>query len=197
MVAARRSREAAAQLDGIPWLTTADAASPRRDELAREKGFASYGAYRKASKAEREQATRRLAARDVTYRATNAVAQVAQPVRRLVDLGGGRQLLSSMNNRELYAFLVRAERNDQRVSGVATFAPPPSTVSLWRRGGIDPSYILDELRAAGSRDVKAWIEDYIDNAGDNAGGVSGGAGGGSLVGLQLTAGSAADVSEAA
>lgn len=149
----------------------------RRNEIARAKGFRSYSEYRKASKADRERASRQLAARDVRYRATNAVRQVVSPPakRRLHDLGGGRQLLRSTSNRELWAFLRRAEQADMRVFASVTVAGAggPSEVTLWKRGGIDPSYILDELRAADSRDVRQWLEDYIEEAGGNAGGVSG------------------------
>ena len=158
----------------------------RRQELAREKGFASYAAYRRASAAERAAATRRLAGENAAYARTNAAAQIVTREkikqasrRRLIDLGGDRQILRSINNRELYAFLVRAEKAELRVFAVVEVnaAGGKQIIELWKRGGIDPAYILDELRAAGSRDVLQWLQDYIDNAGGNTAGVSGWAAG--------------------
>lgn len=137
----------------------------RRDELARAKGFDSYNAYRRATKAEREAATARAAAAGA-YRtqldARRAAAQVKSPpaLRRLHDLGGGRQLLHSMSNRELYAFLRRARDNDLRVFALVTIEPDRK-VSLWKRGGIDPAYVIDDLDAANSRDVVGWITNYM------------------------------------
>lgn len=159
----------------------------RRNELAREKGFASYAEYRKATKAEREAASRELAARSPEYAATNAVEQVVSPPakRRLHDLGGGRQLLRSMSNRELFAFLRRArDAGDMRVFGTLNVETTTdddgdtevthSVVELWKRGGIDPAYIIDELEAADSRDVIAWLYQYVSDAAGNKGGISGG-----------------------
>lgn len=140
----------------------------RRNAIARAKGFKNYNEYRRASKAEREAATKRAAEAGVyktPQAAKTSVELVTSPParRRLHDLGGGRQLLHSMNNRELYAFLVRAERNELRVFALVTI-DADRKIPLWKRGGIDPSHILDELRPARSNDVVGWIADYMVNA---------------------------------
>lgn len=153
----------------------------RRKEIALAKGFPSVNAYQKASKAERLAATQALAARDPSYAKTRAVELVRHPPvdapkRRRLDLGNDRELVQTMRNRELIAFLRRADAAGLNVTATVTgpdHAGRPSVTTLWRKGGIDPSYILDELDAEESRDVIAWLQDYIDNAGGNRGGVSG------------------------
>lgn len=130
----------------------------RREELARAKGARSYSEYRKWPAARRERATARLASRNASYRKTGAAKQASaaggkQRRHLQADLGAAGNVLVSMVDRELRAFLRRADREGNRVSVRATIRhdDPPTLpvrdrprqeVSLYSRGGVDPSWLL-------------------------------------------------------
>lgn len=178
----------------------------RREELARAKGFASYGAYRKASREAQQRATAALARRDETYRRSGAAVQSAQPQRRSrrlqADMGAGGQVIVSMVDRELRAFLRRAGRDENRIYGrmvvridtdqelVPKSQRPRVEFALWQKGGVDPGWLLDLADALGS--VRAAITQQIEAAAGNT--TQGGSGAGmvaedewTLVEIQLLA----------
>lgn len=146
-------------------------ATERRRELAQAKGFRSFHEYRKASDAERIAANRRLAALRPSYRATGAVTQSEKAATRrprLVSLGGDLQILHSMSDRELLAFMRRAGRAELRLYAALTLRPKNGRADvrarIWTKGGADPTWAYDTAKAFGS--AKLFLVDQLLSAGD-------------------------------
>lgn len=152
----------------------------RREEIARAKGFPSYSAYRKASRAQQAAATAALARTNDAYRRSGAAAQAADAGRRArrleTDLGAAGTVLVSMRDRDLRTFLRRAERAENRIYGrmvvridndeeVPKAQRERREFELWKKGGVDPGWLLGLADALGS--VKLAIIQQIEGAAEN------------------------------
>lgn len=123
----------------------------RRNEIARAKGFRNYAEYRKATPAQQQAATARLARSSAAYARTGAAAQAATTAggrrRHLpaIDLGAAGQAIVSGRDRELRSFVRRAEREGDRVKGhfiIRDENGRTREVNIWSKGGVDPSWLL-------------------------------------------------------
>lgn len=153
-------------------------ATQRRRELAQAKGFASFQEYRNATPAQREAANRAMAARDPSYRRTGGAKQSRpKSARRLrQNLGAAGDAIVSGVDRELRAFLRKADRDGSRVYARVTIRDdtddelparerPTEQWALWSRGGVDPTWLLQLADSLGR--VRDAIAEQVEASSEN------------------------------
>lgn len=129
----------------------------RRNELAREAGFSSYSAMRRAGAEERARAREAAGqtyglARQVGTQRQHAAARAEQ--RDASVALGDAELTSGRYASTLRGAIDRAVTNDQLLTAIVTVRLDDGTlrdVELWRKGGWSAERFRDNVRAMGTK----------------------------------------------
>lgn len=143
----------------------------RREQLAREKGFASYRQYRQASQEQRRAASAQLAARSPAYRraAGHQLARDAIGGRRQVFPTPAGTIVSSTRNGVFLSQLRQAADRDEVVRARVVYRDARGTqrdAELWDRGG----YSADQLHHRITTEFRTGRSSSSPFSGDKSGG---------------------------
>lgn len=112
----------------------------RREEIARQKGYSSYGEYRRASPAERELATQRIVGRGDYKGSTNTViaqnrrSAAGKGRRQYVHKSGSTEVLRQRGGTAMVERLLNAAKRDGADITHIQVKYGNQNVELWRHG---------------------------------------------------------------